>query len=275
MDPTSATRPTIDGKEYHIDLARGDMPPMVLIPGDPDRVELMASLLDDHETMASHREYRSARGTFSGTPVGICSTGIGGPSAAIAVEELANIGVHTFIRVGSTGVLADDVACGDVVISTAAVRLEGTSKQYVMRDYPACPHYEVTLSLIEACERLDIPYHLGITASTDSFYVGQGRPGHDGYMPLRGRNLLEELESANVLNLEMEAATVFTLGSLYGLRTGCVCTVFANRKTNEFLKTGEDNAALVACTALSVLSEWDELKKTHEKRYFSPGLLRG
>jgi uridine phosphorylase len=274
MDPSSASRPTIGGKEYHVDLAPGDLPQMVLIPGDPGRVDLVSSLLNDPVDVASHREFRSARGTFMGTPIGICSTGIGGPSTAIAMEELANIGVDTFVRVGSTGVLAADIPCGDVVISTAAVRLEGTSKQYVMRDYPATPHYEVTLALIEACEQLGVSYHLGITASTDSFYVGQGRPGHDGYLPSSKRGLLEELEQANVLNIEMEAATVFTLGSLYGLRTGCVCTVFANRKTNEFLKTGEDNASLVGCTALSILDEWDGIKKKHGKRSFFPGLLR-
>jgi len=269
----SAERPqTEEGMQYHIACKPGDVARYVLLPGDPERVPKISSLWDEAKEIAFHREYRTHTGRYKGVPISVTSTGIGGPSTAIAVEELAAIGADTFIRVGSTGAIQPGMEIGDLIIAKAAVRLEGTSWQYVRVEYPAVADLEVTLALIEAAETLGIRYHLGITASTDSFYLGQGRPGLNGYFPSFARNIVDDLRQARVTNFEMEAATLFTLANIYGLRAGCVCAVFANRVTNEFGKAGEKEAALVASEAVKILAEWDEEKEKAGKKVWFPGL---
>ena len=152
-----------DEVQYHVELAEGDVEGPVLLPGDPDRVDVIADCWDGHEERASHREYRTLAGTHDGEPVTATSTGIGSPSAAIAVEELARVGAETVIRVGSCGAIQAEAAVGDLVITTAAVRQEGTSDEYVRTDYPAAAHGEVVTALVTAAERLDHEYHLGVT----------------------------------------------------------------------------------------------------------------
>ncbi|WP_297549870.1 uridine phosphorylase [Thermococcus sp.] len=269
----SAERPqTEEGYQYHIACKPGDVARYVLLPGDPERVPKISSLWDEAKEIAFHREYRTHTGKYKGVRISVTSTGIGGPSTAIAVEELAAIGADTFIRVGSTGAIQPGMEIGDLIIARAAVRLEGTSKQYVRVEYPAVADLEVTMALIEAAESLGVRYHLGITASTDSFYLGQGRPGLNGYFPSFARNILDDLRQARVTNFEMEAATLYTLANIYGLRAGCVCAVFANRITNEFGKAGEREAALVASEAVKILHEWDEEKEKAGKKVWFPGL---
>ncbi len=269
----SAERPqTEEGYQYHIACKPGDVARYVLLPGDPGRVPKISSLWDEAKEIAFHREYRTHTGKYKGVPISVTSTGIGGPSTAIAIEELAAIGADTFIRVGSTGAIQPGMEIGDLIIAKAAVRLEGTSKQYVRPEYPASADLEVTLALIEAAETLGVRYHLGITASTDSFYLGQGRPGLNGYFPSFARNIVDDLRQARVTNFEMEAATLYTLANIYGLRAGCVCAVFANRVTNEFGKAGETEAAMVASEAVKILSEWDEEKERTGKKVWFPGL---
>ncbi|WP_297534381.1 uridine phosphorylase [Thermococcus sp.] len=269
----SAERPqTEEGMQYHIACRPGDVARYVLLPGDPERVPKISSLWDEAREIAFHREYRTHTGRYKGVPISVTSTGIGGPSTAIAVEELAAIGADTFIRVGSTGAIQPGIEIGDLIIAKAAVRFEGTSKQYVRVEYPAVADLEVTLALIEAAETLGVRYHIGITASTDSFYLGQGRPGLNGYFPSFARNILDDLRQARVTNFEMEAATLFTLANIYGLRAGCVCAVFANRVTDEFGKAGEKEAAMVASEAVKILAEWDEEKGKAGKKVWFPGL---
>ncbi|MBP1911937.1 uridine phosphorylase [Thermococcus stetteri] len=269
----SAERPqTEEGMQYHIACKPGDVARYVLLPGDPERVPKISSLWDEAREIAFHREYRTHTGKYKGVPISATSTGIGGPSTAIAVEELAAIGADTFIRVGSTGAIQPGMEIGDLIIAKAAVRLDGTSRQYVRIEYPAVADLEVTLALIEAAETLGMRYHVGITASTDSFYLGQGRPGLNGYFPSFARNIVDDLRQARVTNFEMEAATLYTLANIYGLRAGCVCAVFANRVTNEFGKAGEKEAALVASEAVKILSEWDEEKERAGKKVWYPGL---
>ncbi len=269
----SAERPqTEEGYQYHIACKPGDVSRYVLLPGDPGRVPKISSLWDEAREIAFHREYRTHTGKYKGVPISVTSTGIGGPSTAIAVEELAAIGADTFIRVGSTGAIQPGMEIGDLIIAKAAVRLEGTSKQYVRVEYPAVADLEVTLALIEAAETLGVPYHIGITASTDSFYLGQGRPGLNNYFPSFARNIIDDLRQANVTNFEMEAATLYTLASIYGLRAGCVCSVFANRVTNEFGTKGEREAAMVASEAVKILHEWDGEKEKAGKKVWFPGL---
>ncbi len=271
-----ADAPTIEGgKQYHIEVAPGEVSRYVLLPGDPGRAERIARTWDEHRLVARHREYTTFTGTYKGVPISVTSTGIGSPSAAIAVEELLRVGADTFIRVGTTGSIQPGVGLGDLIISLAAVRLEGTSKQYVMPEYPAVASPEVVMALVEAAESLGVRYWVGITASTDSFYLGQGRPGFKGYMQSWAKTIVDDLRAAGVMNFEMESATIFTLSNIYGARAGTVCAVIANRVDNTFQPgVGVDDAIRVANEAVKILSEWDEVKRERGKRYFYPSLWR-
>jgi uridine phosphorylase len=243
--------------QYHLELAEGDVASSVLLPGDPDRVEKITATWDDHSVVADHREYRTATGTHDGTPVSVTSTGIGSPSAAIAVEELARVGADTLIRVGSCGAIQPETDVGDLVITTGAVRLEGTSTEYVREGYPAVADHAVVAALAAAAEELGYDYHLGLTASTDSFYAGQSREGYGGFLARDSGERIAELERAGVLNFEMEASAILTLAGIYGLRAGAVCTVYADRTTGEFAVTGEGRAAETASRAVSILARMD------------------
>ncbi|MEM4848041.1 MAG: nucleoside phosphorylase [Ignisphaera sp.] len=171
------------------------------------------------------------------------STGIGAPSTAIAVEEHARVGAEIFIRVGTTGALKREIGIGDLIIPTASVRLESTSRHYIMPEYLAVASYDVILALIEAAEILGVKYHIELTASSDSFYVGQERPGFKGYLSPYQKGLIEYLVNANVLNFKMESSVIFILANIYGLKAGAICAVIANRATNEFVPEAgvEDN----------------------------------
>ena len=222
--------------------------------------------------MSSHREYRVWTGKIGETVVSACSTGIGSPAAAIAVEELSRIGADTFIRVGSCGSLTPDLVVGDIAISSAAVRIEGTSKQYVEPTYPAAASYDVTLALIEAAEKLGRNYRVGYTASTDSFYVGQGRPGVAGYLPSDAEKFVKKCQDQKVITEEMEAAAIFTLAGIFGLRSGCVLAVYSNRLTDIFEVKGEEDVCRVAVEAVRILSKWDTDRLKAKKRYWFPSL---
>lgn len=258
---TDASENPNKGEQYHLRLREGEVDGPVLLPGDPDRVDVIADLWDAVEELASHREYRTLAGEYEGEPVAVTSTGIGSPSAAIAVEELARVGVETFLRVGSCGAIQRGVDVGDLVITTSAVRQEGTSDEYVREDYPASAHGEVVTALVTAAERLGHEYHLGVTCSTDSFYAGQSRPGIDGFRAAGSDERIEALREAGVLNFEMEASAILTLAGLYGLRAGAVCTVYANRVTGEFRTEGQQKAAETASLAAALLDRMDRIKE--------------
>jgi uridine phosphorylase len=244
--------------QYHLEVTEGDVAPSVLLPGDPERVEKITETWDDHSVVAEHREYRTATGTHEGTPISVTSTGIGSPSAAIAVEELARVGVDTLVRVGSCGAIQPETDVGDLIITTGAVRQEGTSTEYVREDYPAVADHAVVAALAAAAEELGYDYHLGLTASTDSFYAGQSREGFEGFLARDAEADIEELKRAGVLNFEMEASAILTLAGIYGLRAGAVCTVYADRTSGEFQVTGESRAAKTASKAVSILADMDE-----------------
>lgn len=274
MNKVSAKAPTVAGKQYHIDCGPGDVASSVLIPGDPARVGKIASLWESSHEVAYHREYHTMTGSHQGIPISATSSGIGAPTLAIAVEELTRIGVETFIRVGTCGGIQPGQKLGDLVISTGAVRLDGASRDYVMPEYPAVANYEVVLALIQAAEELKLPYHVGITASTDTFYAGQGRPGYGDYFPSHKAHILADLQKARVQNFEMEASCLFTLAGIFGKRAGAVCTIIANRVTDEFAITDEmqKRAGLVASSAVVILNGWDRLKKKQKKQHFYPAL---
>lgn len=261
------------GKQIHINCVKGDLAGYLLVSGDPERVPKIASHWDTAKEVAVHREFRSYTGKYKGAPISALSSGIGPACMAIAVNEASNVGVHTFIRVGSTGSIQKGIRLGDIVISSAAVRLDCASNCYVMPEYPAVASHEALLALIEAAETLDINnYHVGVTATTADFYAGQSRPTKAA-TPY-AENLLPTLQKAGVLNFEMETATLYTLASLYGLRAASICAVFANRCTGEFeTGAGEENAIKVANEAVKILREWDKLKREKKKRWLYPALL--
>ena len=262
------------GRQYHVGLKKGDVPRYVLLPGDPGRVPLIAKYWDEAREVASHREYVTYVGKYKGVDIAATSTGIGGPAAAIAIEELLRVGADTFIRVGTTGALRKEIGVGDLIISVAAVRYDGTSKIYVDVEYPAVAHYEVVTALIEAAEELGVRYHVGITASSDSFYVGQGRPGFRRYLPSRWAGIEKRLAELNVLNFEMESATLFTLSNIYGARAGTVCAAIANRVTDEFIAgAGVEDAIKVANEAVRILHEWDKYKAREGRKYLPPSIM--
>jgi len=271
----AASRPEDEaGRQYHIGLKPGDVPRYILLPGDPGRVPKIASFWDEAKKISEHREYVTYVGRYKGVKIASTSTGIGGPAAAIAIEELLRVGADTFIRVGTTGGLRKDLSIGDLVISSGAVRLDGTSRTYIDLGYPAVASYEVVLALIDAADTLGVRYHVGITASSDSFYVGQGRPGFKGYIPESMINIHRRLASVNVLNFEMEAATLFTLANIYGVRASAVCAVIANRVTEEFVpEAGVKEAIKVANEAVKILSEWDSIKGEEGVRWLTPSII--
>jgi uridine phosphorylase len=241
---------------YHIGLTRGDVGRVALLPGDPDRVNAIAARFRGAKVLSSHREYRSMGGYVGGEYVVALSTGIGGPAAAIAVEELARLGVEVMIRVGTCGSLDESTRVGSMVIADSAVRMEGTSWEYVMPGYPAAATPEVVMALKRAAEALKKKAKVGIAASTDSFYAGQGRSSFGGYFTSDKAHLIEDLRAAKVLCFEMEAATLFTLGRLFGLKTGAVLAVVGNRATEEFKPgAGVDAAIDVAIQAVKTFKD--------------------
>ena len=256
MKKISASAPVIEGKQYHIACGPKDVATSVLLPGDPQRVEKIASLWDSAKEVAYHREYHTMTGTYQGTPISCTSTGVGAPALTIAVEELSRIGVENFIRVGTCGGIQKDTHVGDLVISTGAVRFEHASQEYVTLGYPAVAHYEVVAALIQAAKELKVPYHVGITASMDTFYCGQGRPGYRNYFPSHNEHILKDMQMAGVKNFEMEVSCLLTLAGLFGKRAGAVCVVIANRVTNEFKMSDafQKRAGLVASRAMAILA---------------------
>ncbi|NND73925.1 MAG: uridine phosphorylase [Ilumatobacter sp.] len=214
------------------DMIRGAT--LAIVPGDPARVERIAERLDDPTSLAQHREFTSWLGNIDGAPVVVCSTGIGGPSVSIAVEELAQLGVRTFLRVGTTGGIQPNVMPGDVIVTTAAVRLDGASLHFAPMEFPAVADFECTTALVAAARATGAATHVGVTASSDTFYPGQERyDTFSGRVVSRFRGSLDEWRSMGVLNYEMETATLFTMCSSSGLRAGCVAGVLVNRTQQE------------------------------------------
>jgi len=235
------------GRLYHIRLKRQDVGRVALLPGDPGRVPRIAKHLKDAKQISSNREYTTYGGYIDNEYVISMSTGIGGPAAAIAVEELARLGVELMIRVGTCGAINPRAKVGSLIIADAAVRLDGTTRQYIMDGYPAAATPEVVVALKKAASSLKKDFMSGITASTDAFYAGQGRPSFKNYFPSQAKTLVSDLRAANVLCFEMESSTLFTLGRLFGVRTGALFAVLGNRMTDDFkADAGIDDAIEVA-----------------------------
>lgn len=212
------------GPQYHLGVSPGEVPKIALLPGDPFRVSLITEQLDDVREVAHAREYRTAVGTYKGIGVTATSTGIGCPSAAIALEELIRCGVTTFVRVGSTAALQPNMAMGDLVVNVGSFRNDGTSRAYVPDAYPAVPDLELTSLLAAAArehaDRAGVGVHVGLNVSDDAFYA-------------EGPDWIARMTGMGLLNVEMESSALFTIGRLRGVRTGMVCAVSGNLVTGD------------------------------------------
>ena len=248
-------------QEFHLKIREGDVGRYVIMCGDPARCEKIAKYLDEASFVNANREYTIYTGTLDGVKVSVCSHGIGGPSTAIAVEELMHCGADTFLRVGTSGGMAVDVLGGDLVIGTGAIRMEGTSKEYAPIEFPAVADYRVVQALAEAAQAKKVRYHVGVLQCKDSFY-GQHDPDS---MPV-GYELKQKWDAwvrCGALASEMESAALFVIGSVRKLRTGSIMTVFANQTRRELglddpMSMDTETAIQVAVDAVRILIRRDQ-----------------
>lgn len=216
------------GLQYHVGLGPGMVGRYVLLPGDPKRCQKIAAYFEEPQLMADSREYVTYTGLLDGVKVSVTSTGIGGPSASIAMEELTRCGADTFVRVGTCGGMQQDILGGDLIIATGAVRMEGTSREYAPLEFPAVADLEVVNALAAAAEELGAKSHIGVVQCKDSFY-GQ----HEPEVKPVGYELLNKWEAyirCGVLASEMESAALFVVASCLRVRCGTVLLTVANQE---------------------------------------------
>ena len=253
-----------DEKQYHIGVSAGEVGKYCILPGDPGRCELIASYLDDPYYVGINREYNIWNGYLCGELVTVCSTGIGGPSTAIAVEELYACGASTLVRVGTCGGINTKVCAGDVVVANGAVRQDGTSHEYAPAIFPAVPSTRVLFALDMAARKMKKSYHTGVVQSKDSFY-GQHSPKR---MPVY-KDLEEKWEAwkrLGVLASEMEASTLFTVGASLGIDTGAAFLCVWNQERYELGLDTEDNEVHDTSGAIEVVVEAIKLLIEEEKK---------
>ncbi len=258
-------------RQYHLAIDNGDVAPIVLMPGDPGRVPLIAAHWDEARHVATNREYVTYTGVYRGTPISCTSTGIGAPSTSIAMEELARCGARTFIRVGTAGTFLDHVHNGDMAIFDSAMRLDGSSRLYAPIEYPAVASHEVVTAAIEAAKGLRLRYHVGVTRSADTFYAGHPEPGssYGGYWQSRWRDQFDDLARLNVVAAEMEASVMFVLARVWDLRAGGMAVILDNARhvsggaafdpQTQFAhsEAGIERLAELACETARILHERD------------------
>ena len=224
------------GKQYHVGVGKGDVGRYVILPGDPKRCEKIAAYFDEPKLVGDNREFVTYTGYLDGVKVSVTSTGIGGPSASIAMEELTACGADTFIRVGTCGGMDVNVKSGDLVIATGSVRMEGTSVEYAPIEYPAVPDLQITNALVAGAKKIDVPYHTGVVECKDAFY-GQHRPET---LP-NGPELMRKWDAWLKLGCkasEMESSALFIVASYLRVRCGTVLLTVANQ---ERAKLGLEN----------------------------------
>ena len=224
------------GKQYHIQCGKEDVGRYVILPGDPKRCAAIAKYFDEPRFIADSREYITYTGTLDGVPVSVTSTGIGGPSASIAMEELIRCGADTFIRIGTCGGMQPEVRSGDIVIANAAIRMEGTSKEYAPIEFPAAADYTVLRAMADTAEQMDLPFHVGVVQCKDALY-GQHSPEE---MPV-DYELINKWQAwirLGALASEMESAALFTVAATRHVRCGACFLVMANQERE---KMGLDN----------------------------------
>ena len=252
----------IHGKQMHLQCTAEDIGRYAILPGDPGRCAAIAAYLEDAHPVSSNREFNVWTGSLCGERVTVCSTGIGGPSAAIALEELVECGADTFIRVGTCGGVDGAVLGGDVVVATAAVRQEGTSREYLPPEYPAAASYPVVRALADACETLGYRTHVGVIQSKDSFY-GEIRPQ---VMPIAGQLQAKwnAWTAAGVLASEMESAALFTAGAVLHVRCGAILNVLWNDDSEQpdVPEGAAERGIRAAVTAIRRLIQMDKKQQS-------------
>ena len=209
-----------DGRQYHVGLKEGDIGKYVILPGDPKRCEKIAQYFENPVLVADRREYVTYTGYVDGEKVSVTSTGIGGPSAAIAMEELVKCGAEVFIRVGTCGGMQLDIKGGDLVIATGAIRAEGTSKEYAPIEFPAVADFRIVNALVDAAENLGYTHHMGVVQCKDSFY-GQHSP-ETKPVSYELQNKWEAWKRLGCLASEMESAALFVVASYLNVKVGSI-----------------------------------------------------
>ncbi len=236
---------------YHVALSREMIKDTeyAVLPGDPGRVEMIAKQMDENAIhLATNREYTSYLAYLGKTPVLVCSTGMGAPSVGIAIEEFAMLGIKNFIRLGTCGAIQDHIDVGDIIITSAAVRLEGTSVHYAPLEYPAVANFALTQKLVTATQNLTSDFHVGITASSDTFFPGQERyDSYSGYVRKHFQGSMAEWQNLNVLNFEMEAAPLLTICSVFKLNAACICAAIVNRNKSEIPDKSKYDESMKKC----------------------------
>ena len=266
-------------RQYHIGLGPGDLAEYILLPGDPDRTDRIATRLENIEGEWRHREFASVTGTYRGERISVVSTGIGADNVEIVVAEILAITERpTFIRVGSCGALQPEIAVGDLIISSGSVRLEATTSFFVHDGYPAVADYEAVAALVEAAAKLGHRAHVGITATAPGFFGAQGRPIPQ--LPIRYPDLAEEMARQRVLNFEMEASALLVLAGLAGCRAGVVCAVYAHRPSGDFAVGEARSRAEAACVetgleGLRNLAAMERQKRSAGTDRWRPSLWTG
>jgi uridine phosphorylase len=248
----------------------GDIAPFVLVPGSKSRVRRFASYWDRAVQIAETHEFLIYTGELNGVPVSACSTGIGGTSVAIAIQELVALGAHTLIRVGVTGTLQETVEVGDLIIATAAIRSDRISDFYVPKEIPALASYEIVLALAAACQRKQYTFHLGVTATTGTFYCGEGRPGANNYTQSFMTTIMDDFARSGVLDWDTETATLFSLASRFGVRAGRINAVLDSPQSTQTDPQAEERAVQAALEAVKILADWDRRKAVMEQACLLP-----
>jgi uridine phosphorylase len=240
-------------RQHHIDLLPGETAPTVLVPGDPGRVELFAEMMDDAQKIAHKREYLTYTGTKDGVPISCTSSGIGPSPTAIGVEELIRVGTKNIIRMGTCGALQPNMKAGDIIIATAAVRGERCTEEFISIDYPAIADYRIVRASIDACERLGLPYHLGIIRTHDAFYLES--PWAFGDYEAR----LKKWVDLGVLAVENESSTIFVIASMQGVRSGTILLssdpIFGKNEKDPNLEQHKRDLVRVSIETAKVLHE--------------------
>ena len=250
-------------RQYHIQVASGEIGRYVILPGDPKRCAKIAQYFDDPVLIADNREYITYTGTLDGVKVSVTSTGIGGPSASIAMEELYRCGADTFIRIGTCGGMQLDVKSGDVVVATGAIRMEGTSREYAPMEFPAIPDLNVTDALVNAARSMGYPFHTGVVQCKDAFY-GQHEP-ETKPVSYELMNKWEAWKRLGCMASEMESAALFIVGSYLHVRVGSCFLVVANQEREKMnlpnpVAHDTDMAIRVAVEAIRDLIRQDREK---------------
>ncbi len=282
MERTEVTPPLfdVDGASVMTGISKEDVGRYVILSvHDPlgyenDVAEVIAGYMDDSYLVADTHMFMTYTGHYKGTKVTVCSTGSGAPETEIALVDFFRFSdADTFIRAGTSGTYLDDVAVGDLVLASGAVRDEGTSQAYVVPTYPAFANYEVLLSMLQAADDMGVRHHLGVTRSTDSCQAGQGRPVL-GYHQADSKAQPEYWTQAGILNFERETSIIYTLSSLFGFRACAVNAVVnsAPRKSLE-VGAGSDEVFRTVLEGISLLARWDANREKSGKRYLLPSMM--